>query len=449
MRVLLMQAPVALASPHARLSPPLGLAYVAAHLEAAGHEVQLIDFNVSGLNPQRVKLALGRVKPQLVGISAHTETYPNALRLAALVKEHDTTTPVVMGGPHASILPRDVLAEKDVDFVAIGEGERTAVELAVAIEAAGGTPDADALRAIAGLGWRGGRASGAGGAGARESDDDAPDVSVLNEPREPLAVTEVGRPARHLLSLAFYEDAYNVLTARGGCPYRCPFCSASHLWGGRRRPRPPADIVAEVADMVRDHGARHVFFVDDIFTINRAWIDELLTLLEGARLGITWGCGTRVDLVDEALLARMAAIGCVGIQYGIESGAQDVLDSVKGIHKSDALDAVRWTVAAGITATCAFMVPFPEDTEATLAETTAFMREVKDAGGQLLMSYTTPYPGTRFAEQADELGLTILTDDWTLFDAKHVVLETRHLSATQIETAMAEMARELGLTRSV
>ena len=180
----------------------------------------------------------------------------------------------------------------------------------------------------------------------------------------------------------------------------------------------------------------------------RAWLEELLALLAERPAGLTWGCATRVDLVTEELLQRMAAAGCNGIQFGIESGAQEVLDSVKGIKKDDALDAVRWTVAAGMSATCSFMIPFPEDIEETLAETLAFMRVLKDAGGTLLMSYTTPYPGTVFAEKADELGLTILTDDWAQFDAKHVVMETRHLSAARIEHAAAEMARELGMSRS-
>ncbi|MCE5191253.1 MAG: B12-binding domain-containing radical SAM protein [Actinomycetia bacterium] len=427
MRVLLFQAPVSLMSPHAHLSPPLGLAYVATHLLDEGHRVEIIDLNLSGLNPQRVAYALKRFSPDVVGISAHTETYPNALKLARIVKEHDASIPVMVGGPHASILPEAVLQEPDIDFVVIGEGERTAVELMAALEAGGGP---EAIRAIAGLGHvEEGRL-------------------VLNAPRAPLDPAEVRRPARHLLSLEFYQDAHNVLTARGGCPFRCPFCSASYLWGGKRRPRPPAEIMAELRDIVREYGAQHVFFVDDIFTLNRTWLEELLALLAERPVGVTWGCATRVDLVTEELVQRMAAAGCSGIQFGIESGAQEVLDSVKGIKKDDALDAVRWTVAADMSATCSFMIPFPEDTEETLAETLAFMRVLKDAGGTLLMSYTTPYPGTMFAEKADELGLTILTDDWAQFDAKHVVMETRHLSAARIEDAAAEMARELGMSRS-
>jgi len=428
MRVLLLQAPVSRMSHHSRLSPPLGLAYVATHLLEAGHVVEIIDFNISGLNPKRVALALTRFRPDVVGISSHTETYPNALQLAALVKEYDIAIPVVIGGPHVSILPMEVLTEPDIDYVVIGEGERTAVELMSTLESGA---DPEKLALIEGLGF------------IRDGE------LVFNKPRLPLDPAELRRPARHLLSLEFYEDAYNVLTARGGCPYGCPFCSASYLWGGRRRPRPVEHIMDEVNDMVRLYGAEHIFFVDDIFTLDREWLESLLDRLEERPVGLTWGCATRVNLVDQKLLERMAEVGCTGIQYGIESGSQSILDSVKSIKKSDALNAVNWAVEAGIAASCSFMIPFPDDTEETLAETVDFMRVLKDAGGKLLMSYTTPYPGTMFAEKADELGLEIITDDLTLFDAKHVVMRTRNFSAERIEEIAADMAETLGLSRSI
>jgi radical SAM superfamily enzyme YgiQ (UPF0313 family) len=94
------------------------------------------------------------------------------------------------------------------------------------------------------------------------------------------------------------------------------------------------------------------------------------------------------------------------------------------------------------------MVPFPDDDEDTLAETFEFMRVLTDAGGKVMISYTTPYPGTMFAEQADGLGLRILTDDWALYDAKHVVMETRLLSAKRITELTRAAAVSLGMQRS-
>lgn len=427
MRIMLFQAPTQVTSPHAHLSPPLGLAYIGRHLLDEGHDVELIDMNTTGFNPARVRVALRRYDPDLVGISSHTETYPNAVRIARLVKEHSAATPVVVGGPHASILPFEVLAERDVDFVAVGEGERTAVELAAALHE---VPRGEAFGSIAGLGYK------------------VEGEAVLNPAREPLDAAEIGLPARELLALDLYEDAHNILVARGGCPYRCPFCSASHLWGGRRRMRPVPDIIDELKTVIDEYGATRVFFVDDILTLDRAWLFELLEAVEPFAGSLTWGCATRVDRVDAEMLARMAKAGCRGIQFGIESGAQEILDSVKGIEKGTARQAVRWAVESGISVSCSFMIPFPEDTESTIAETAEFMSELHELGGRLLVSYTTPFPGTMFRERADELGLHILTDDWSQYDAKHVVLETRHLAASRIEELAGGIAESLGMSRT-
>lgn len=427
MRALLLQAPVTIRSPHAQLSPPLGLAYVAQYLLDSGHTVDLVDLNVSGLNPARITATLNRVRPAVVGISSHTETYPNALVIAELVKAHDPGITVLFGGPHVSILPLDALSEPNIDYVAIGEGEQTAAELLDALEA-----DArpEVFAGIAGLGHR------------------ADGAAVLNTPREPMDAANIGRPARQLLSLEFYEDAHNVLTARGGCPYRCPFCSASYLWGGRRRMRPVADILDEVDEVIRDYGARRVFFVDDILTMDRAWLDELMDAIEQRGTDLAWGCATRVDRVDASMLRRMAETGCTGIQFGIESGAQEILDSVKGIRKDDALEAVRCAAEAGISVACSFMIPFPDDTEETLRQTADFMAQIRASGGRLLVSYTTPFPGTMFYERAEELGLEILTRDWSLYDCKHVVMQTKNLTQQRIEALSEEIAHGLGLSQT-
>jgi radical SAM superfamily enzyme YgiQ (UPF0313 family) len=424
MRILLVNSPVTRVSPHAKLAPPLGVAYLAGHLRERGHDVHVLDLNVSGYNPQRFALAFQRIQPELLGISAFTETYPNAVLIARQAKELDPAVRVVMGGPHPSILPEEVLAEDAVDFVVTGEGEETLAELVGALDE--GADLADVL----GLAWK------------RDGE------ATVNAQRPLLAPDAVGLPARDLLSLEFYQDAFNVLTARGGCPYRCPFCSASHVWGGRHRPREPKAVVDEIESLVRDYGAGFVFFVDDIFTLRRDWVMRLLVELERLHGAVTWGCGTRVDRVDEELLQAMAAHGCTGIQFGVESGSQEVLDSVKGIAKEEAVQAVRWSVAAGIRTTCSFMVPFPQDTEETLRETFAFMRTLRDEGAEILMSYTTPYPGTVFYEQAEELGLRILTRDWGEYDAKHLVMETRALSVKRIEKIVSAEAASLGLTRS-
>ena len=256
-------------------------------------------------------------------------------------------------------------------------------------------------------------------------------------------------PARDLFPTEFYRDKWNVLTATGSCPYRCPFCSAASIWQGRRRIRSPQGIAAELRELSATYGVDRVFFTDDLFTLNKPWVRELAGELLKLDRRIEWGCATRVDQVDADLLRVMAEAGCTGIQFGVESGSQRILDSVKGIQKAQVISAIKAAVAVGIDAVSSFMVPFPEDTRETLAETHAFIRDVRDAGSRIYLSYTCPYPGTIFHDRADELGLRILSDRWDEYDAKHVVMETRNLSRDEITEIVEAIAADVGLHKSV
>lgn len=427
MDVLLLNAPVTVRNEHARLTPPLGLAYIAAALDERGFSVGAVDLNVSGLNLRRIDAILEYDRPAIVGISAMTETYTNALAIARRVKETAHDTKVVLGGAHPTILPAAVAAEHDVDFVVVGAGERSMSDLAQMLLLGQGVPED-----IAGLTWK----DAAGGIHVNaQADLPAPD--------------DLPAPARHLFPTDFYRDKWNVLTATGSCPYRCPFCSAASIWQGKRRLRSPQGVVDEVRQLIEEYDADGFFFTDDIFTLDARWVRRLAEEIRTLPRPITWGCATRVDLVDGELLSVMAEAGCRGIQFGVESGSQRILDSVKHIKKEEVLRAVEWAVGLGIDAVSSFIVPLPDDTKETLAQTRAFMREVHAAGSRILLSYTCPFPGTAFHRDADDLGLQILSDDWSEYDAKHVTMATRHLSREEIEEAVEAMAADLGLQRSV
>jgi anaerobic magnesium-protoporphyrin IX monomethyl ester cyclase len=425
MEMILFNAPVKLRSRHSRLTPPLGLGYLAAALMRAGYQVSALDFNVSGLNLRRVENIIEWGKPRVVGISAHTETYGAALEIARKVKLLDEKIKVVLGGPHPSIVPEQVLGETDVDYVVAGEGEETLVELLRHILEGKGDP-----AEIPGLSFR-----------------DRNGAARVNRRRALLDPDDIPWPARDIFPLDLYEERWNVLTARGSCPFKCPFCSASQIWGGRRKARSPRSLVEELKALVQLYGADHVTFIDDIFTVDKKWVYGLIDLLQEFSPQLTWTCATRVDCIDEDLVCAMASAGCRAIQYGIESGSQTILDSVKGIRKDQVLKAVKASVGAGMKVTCSFMIPFPDDTVETIRETKLFIRQVLDEGSDMVMSYTTPHPGTDFYERADEFGLKILSNRWEEFDARHNILETRHLSGRQIEDLAEEMVRELGLAR--
>lgn len=413
-------------SVHAQMSPPLGLAYLASYLREHGHVVELVDLNLGTTSSQRAEAALKRFQPDLIGMSVHTETYRNAIRHASRAKELAPEVPIVFGGPHPSIMPEDVLREPAVDFVVAGEGERPLLLLASALESGDYY-----FSSIPGLCY------------------EADGVVHLNERADTGDPDSYPYPARDLLSLAFYDTPFTVLTARGGCPYRCPFCSASHIWSGRHRQRSAQAVVDELMELVQAYGPVHVFFGDDIFTLSRRWVGEFLQEMKRTQDLVTWACATRADLVDEQMLSSMADAGCTGIQFGIESGSQAILDSVKGITKGAARQAVEWSVASGIKPTVSFMVPLPDDTEDTLEETFDFIGELKAAGADPSISYTAPFPGTYFYEKSEELGMRLLTHEWERYDCKQAIVETAHLAPEKVEEIVERRALELGIDKNV
>lgn len=424
MEIVLINAPVTKVSPHSKLAIPLGIAYIASVLLQEGREVGAIDFNISGLNLRRVDNIV-RQKPAIVGISALTETYPNALKIAKRIKELDDSVVIVLGGAHASILPEQVLQEDAIDFAVIGEGEATMSELVRYLLDGTGH-----LEEIKGIGYK----------------DNEGQVQI-HQRRKLLDPDTLPYPARDLFPVEFYQEKWNISTARGGCPFQCPFCSGSAIWEGRRRPRSPENIIEELKMLYEQRGATYTFFSEDLFTVNKKWVNQLLTLINQLDYPIKWGCATRVDCVDAKLIADMAEAGCVSIQFGVESGSQRILDSVKGITKEQVVKVIRACIQANIHVASSFMVPFPQDTRETLSETKEFIKRLYDEGSQIYLSYTSPFPGTDFYLNREKLGIKILTDHWDEFDAKHNIIETRNLQAKEIEELVQEIADYTGLRK--
>ncbi|MHB0975791.1 MAG: B12-binding domain-containing radical SAM protein [Candidatus Aquicultorales bacterium] len=435
MSIVLINAPILTPDGQSGSTPPLGLAYIGSALREAGYPVSAIDMNLGGLDLRRIALIAEHDRPVLVGISALTKTYPNAVKIARELKSLKPDVKIIIGGSHAMLLPRELLAEEAIDFVATGEGEGTAVRLARHILDGEGE-----LRDIQGLAYK-----------------DSDGSIRINENGPLVHPDDVPFPARDLFPTEFYGGKWNVLTARGGCPFKCPFCSASHIWGARRRERTPASVLDEIEGLVTREGADHIFFADDIFTVNKRWVYQVVEGLKTLPSSLTWGCSTRVDCVDRELLEAMASTGCTGVHYGVESGSQRILDRVKGITKAQVLDIIGTTVGVGISVSSSFMVPFPDDTVESLRETKEFAVEVFEAGSDVTLSWTFPYPGTEYRDGAEDLGLKILEERYNQFDERLNVVETKNLSCEQIETAgkgimraieRAKIQRALALSRT-
>jgi len=362
--------------------PPLGLAYLAAVLERAGHEVRVHDF---GLHPD-VSLSehtaeVAGFDPALVGITAMTNTYHSAAEAARLLKE-EVGCPIVLGGPHPTVFPERVAAEPFVDYVVYGEGEETLAELVRAIDAEGSYPRTGTLAAIDGLCY---------------TDDDG----VRRNPERALIrdLDALPYPARHLFDVLAYplyapngDRMITVLSSRG-CPYNCSYCFKG-IVGRTYRQRSPDSLMTELHQVVSQYGITNIYFIDDLFTMDLPRLKAVTQRIIEEDLDIRWQCLARVDRVNPEVLGLMHRSGCRGIHYGIESGNDEILEAIgKHITKEQVRKAVEWTAQAGIRSKGYFMLGLPGDTEETMRQTIEFAAELDldDA----MFSLTTPFPGTR------------------------------------------------------
>jgi len=394
---------------------PLGLGYLGAALEQAGHTVEIWDGAVE-TTPFSHVLQRGRF--DLVGITATTPVVPYAWKLAGEAKS--AGLPTVFGGPHATLMPEESLNQPEIDLVFQGEGEAAIVQIVAALEQDQGkvnphtgirTWDERVWHQVHGLLFR----------------NHAGDV-VRNPPAPlPQDLDAIPFPAHHLFKLDRYTNlnpvtdgldpkarAFTIMTSRG-CPYQCIYCSKP-VTGDTWRGRSPENVVKEWAWLVRDMGATEIGVTDDIWNLKLDRAKEICRQIVQAGVNtVPWVTvhGMKVNHVDQELFDLMKAAGCKRVGFGVEAGNAQVL---KDIRKSQTLAQIRQAFAcakkAGIQTMGFFILGLPTDTEATMEETIRLALELDPELANFMIS--TPFPGTELYNIVQRDG-QILAHDWSDF----------------------------------
>jgi radical SAM superfamily enzyme YgiQ (UPF0313 family) len=379
--------------------PPLGLAYIAATLENNGVKVNIIDGSVLNLDQGAIEKLLSKHNPDIVGVTALTPTLYRSYEVINTVKKALPDSLIVIGGPHPSLFPTDVLKENvNIDVSVYGEGEYTVLELANNIESHG-KDNSKSFEDVRGIAYRNN--------GQIRKNTPRPYIDDLDT---------LPFPARHLLPMDKYRPAlYQIkrspntnLIASRGCPFNCNFCSKG-VYGRKFRIRSPENVITEIEYLIEKYGIKELLFWDDTFTLNKKWIEDFCILLKERNLDITWSCSSRVNKVDKLLLQKMRKAGCWSIFYGIESGSQKLLNNInKGITISQVINAVKWAKEAGIQVRASFMLGLPGETKELAEKTIAFAKELDPDYAQF--NITTPYPGTELMKVAGKYGKIISHD---------------------------------------
>ena len=420
MRVLLISTPYPLEE---NPIPSLSLSYLAGVLQREGIEVQILDLLVAQYTGDKIRRKLEEYQPQVVGATCVTLNYPTAARILKVCKDFDPGIVTVIGGPHATFALKETLLRAPwIDVVVIREGERTLVELIRAVERGTG------FGQVAGIAFR----------------EDK--KVVITEPRPPIEnLDELPFPARHLLPISKYRALgapCNLITSRG-CPYGCIFCSGRRIFGRKVRFRHPKLVVDELEAIHNELGFDRINIVDDTFTVNHRHARDICDEILRRNLNIQWTVFARVDTVTRDLLEIMKEAGCTYLLFGVESGSQQILNTIKkGITVDAVRKGVKVTTEAGIEVFASFILGLPGESPETARESVALAAELRsEYGAKYGFHLLSPLPGTELYEKAEDYGLRILTRNWAKYNANEPITETATMSTDAVREIIAEYDR--------
>ena len=358
--------------------PHLGVAYLTAVLEKSNIEVKIVDMRL-GYDYDDLRRFLDQFNPDLVGVTSYSYGYKRSYNVISTIKSHGNHQ-VVIGGPHVSAIRSKVLAETKADFAIKGEGEYALLELCKSIE----TQTKD-YKEIKGLIWR------------------YEDKIIENMDRPYLQeLDNLPFPPYEKFELDKYKVKRLQITTSRGCPYRCIFCSVRLSMDNRFRPRSPENVVNEIEYWYK-RGWKEFELNDDCFSVDIDRAKKICDLIIERNLKIKYYCfnGLRVDRVDRELLQKMKESGCKFISYGVESGNNEILKTIKkGITLEQVKRAIEITNEVGIENSGTFIIGHPGENFEKAMSTLRLAEK-------LPFSYVSfcnlvPYPGTELFEWVKE-----------------------------------------------
>jgi len=361
-------------------SPLLGQQYVVAALRAHGCDVRVVDASARHCRPSTPEILriADDFQPDVIGMALFTRWVYHAYDLARHLRGKAQW--LVAGGAHATSCPTEPLAH-GFDAVLTGEAEQSIVQFAefVAGQRAAGT--------IPGLLLRDEH-------GRTQFGPPAQFIEDLDALASPLL-------AQELYGTHWYSHAGKatipggMLTSRG-CPARCTFC-ANYVTGRRFRHRSTAGVLEEMETMHRLYGISFFPFWDDALTANVQRLLQMLRAFESElSFPVSWFAITRATHARPDILRAMKRAGCVAINFGVESGDDDILRAIKkGVTTAQVVTALENAKAEGFVTACNFMLGFPQETPNEIANTLRFMQQI----APLVDSFSTlgvvvPFPGT-------------------------------------------------------
>jgi radical SAM superfamily enzyme YgiQ (UPF0313 family) len=364
---------------------PLGLAFLAGPLTAAGHRLQVLDLCFADDPPLEIWKALSGFAPEAIILSIRNidnVSYPGFRSYLAGVKEIVEQcrgkAPVILGGSGFSLMPVQLLSYLGGDYGVVGEGEEVVTRLIAAL-AKGECP-----ASLPGV-----LVKGAGDYVAAE------------------AIENVGRPERSLFQVERYfrEGGMANLQTKRGCPFSCIYCTYPVLEGKRVRLRPVPEVIAEIRELVEIYGVDYLYFVDDIFNYPQDYAEKLCRAMIADGLKVNWSAFINPQFMTSDLVLTMIGAGCDAFEFGTDSGSPVMLQNLgKSFSVDDIRTASRLCREHGADFAHYILFGGPGETKQTVLESFELMDELEPVA-VIGMTGIRIYPGTSLYRQALDEGV--------------------------------------------
>lgn len=386
---------VLIVSPPYRLSQvgfPLGLMYIAAVLQQAGHHVEVIDMDVLNLPEEDYLRELSERQYDYFCIGGMITAWNFIVYSCVAVKRFKPHVKVVVGGGIISSTPSSLLSVCDADIGVIGEGEDTILEVIDAFE------NGKSLDLVPGIVYK----DNSGAVVQTVQRHYTDNLDTIPFPAWDLfKVREIYTRFPSHVSVSKAKKVASISTTRG-CPFMCTFCYTEKTV----RQRSIENVIAELKELKERYGVGHINIHDDLFVVRKKRTIEFCEAMIKHKMNLTWSAAGRCNIVEPEFLRIMKAAGCEYLGLGIESGSEMVLKAIKKSQTPEQIiAAVRMEQEAGITPGGTFILGLPPETKETIRETVEVYKQINTYRTHVnKFFYATPYPGTELYDQMRAAG---------------------------------------------
>lgn len=393
--------------------PPVGLLTIASVLKIYDYKVDLIDMFIKDFPLNSLCEKIEEFQPQVVAFTTYSLTIDVVRELSKIIRDKIDCY-IILGGPHATIDSTDLILESEFDYVICNEGEFSMVHLMDYLN----DNLSVSLESIPGLVYL------------------DKDNNVRKNKRQDF-ITDldcIPMPAYNLVKQNDYLSPLSFVTSRG-CPGRCVYCASMSLSGSKYRSFSAEYLFSMIIEFSKFFKKNYFSLLEDTFTADAARVKRFCDLMINHEESFDWACFSRVDIPDTDIFKPMRIAGCSGVNFGVESGSQKVLNLIrKEITLEQVEKAVKITADLGMYVNCSFIIGHYCDTRETVNKTIEYARYLRDTyGANVGFTVNTPFKATYQHTHAERLGLKFSSEDCRDLALNKVNISTKYLSSQDIE----------------